>query len=65
MMYVAVISALFVVAGFGMLFKFGAGNSAAIEAAASQVRINRKMPFLQAPRDGYKRQFDEAVASYR
>ena len=59
MMYVAAITVVFLAAGLAMLSKLGKGNSAALElAVARKVQLG-----VQAPRDFYMQQYEEAVSS--
>ena len=66
MLYVAVISLLFLVAGLAMISKLGVGNSAALEAAAARANAGRKVRLgVKPPRDFYVQQFNEAIGNSR
>lgn len=64
MMYVAAICVVFLAAGIAMLSKLGQGNSAALELAVARANAGRNVQLgVQAPRDFYMQQYDEAVSS--
>ncbi len=64
MMYVAAITVVFLAAGLAMISKLGKGNSAALELAVARANAGRKVQLgVQAPRDFYMQQYEEAVSS--
>ena len=66
MVYVAVMSIVFVIAGFGMLYKFGAGNSAALEAATARSNAERRLRLgVAAPHDPCLTQLEDAIKNRR
>lgn len=66
MLYVAVISVVFLAAGLSMLSKLGQGNSAALELAVARAHAGRKVQLgVQEPRDFYLQQYEEALSSRR
>lgn len=67
MLYVAVISVVFLAAGLAMLSKLGQGNSAALElAVARAAHAGRKVQLgVQEPRDFYLQQYEESLSSRR
>lgn len=66
MLYIAVISVVFLAAGLAMLSKLGQGNSAALELAVARAHAGRKVQLgVQEPRDFYLQQYEEALSSRR